>query len=134
MKINQYIKEYTDGKSIGFHCVVMEANELIVEILRINWDGIKEEFEDLFHFLQLWLYWRFGIDGETWKITRHSVKKFMDRKFVWNKIYVSVGLAENISGYAGNYKKIEKVVSQLQKFGVGREKAEEAYKEIVANK
>jgi hypothetical protein len=134
MKISQYVEEYTDGKSIRFHCVMMEVNELIVEILKINWGGIKEEFEDLFHFLQLWLYWRFGIDGEIWKITRHSVKKFMDRKFVWNKIYLSVGLSENISGYAGNYKKIEKVVSQLQRFGVGREKAEEVYKEIIANK
>ncbi|NMB48581.1 hypothetical protein GYA13_04035 [Candidatus Kuenenbacteria bacterium] len=131
MKISQYIKEYTDGKSIGFHCVMMEVNELIVEILRINWGGIKEEFEDLFHFLQLWLYWRFGIDGDIWKITRHSVKKFMDRKSVWNKIYLLVGLSENISGYAGNYKRIEKVVNHLQKFGIDRQKAERAFGEII---
>lgn len=38
---------------------------------------IGEELEDVFHFLQLWLYWRFGLDGEIWKMTKNSVKKFM---------------------------------------------------------
>lgn len=100
----------------------------------MKWDGIKEEFEDVFHFLQLWLYSRFGMDGEIWKITKNSVRKFMDRKLVWNRLYVSVGLPKNISGYVGNYKKMEKVVNQLQKFGIEKEKAEEAYRKIVANK
>ncbi len=134
MKISEYTKEYTAGKPITFYNVIMEANELIVEIVNIRWDGMKEEFEDVFHFLQLWLYSKFGVDGEIWKITKHSVKKFMDRKLIWNKIYVFVGLSENISGFVGNYKKIEKVVNHLQKFGIDRTKAEEAYGKIVANK
>lgn len=134
MKISEYTKEYTAGKRITFYNVLMEINELIAEVVKIKWNGIKEEFEDVFHFLQLWLYWRFGIDGEIWKVTKNSVRKFMDRKLVWNKIYVFVGLSENISGYVGNYKKIEKVVNQLQKFGIGKERAKEAYRKIVANK
>jgi hypothetical protein len=134
MKISQYVKEYTSGKRIPFHGVAMEINELIVEIFEMRWKGIKEEFEDVLHFIQLWLYWGFGIDGEIWKITRHSVKKFMDRKLIWNRIYASAGLPENISGYVGNYKKIEKVVSQLKKFGIKRKEAEEIYREIIANK
>lgn len=134
MKISQYIKEYTAGKPIKFNNVISEIKELIVEVVRMNKDEIKEEFEDVFHFLQLWLYWRFGMDGEIWKITNNSVKKFMDRKLVWNRIYASVGLSENISGYVGNYKKMEKVVNHLQKFGIDKEKAEEAHRKVVLEK
>lgn len=134
MKISEYIKEYTAGKSITFRDVIVEINEFLAEIVKMKWNGIIEEFEDIFHFLQLWLYSRFGIDGEIWKITRHSVKKFIDRKLVWNRIYTSVGLPENISGYVGNYKKIEKVVNQLRKFGIDKEKAEKAYRQVVLEK
>lgn len=131
MKISEYIKEYTSGDPIEFHSIIMEIDEMVAEIIKMNRSGIIEEFEDVFHFLQLWLHSRFGIDGEIWKITRHSVKKFMDRKYVWNQIYVSVGLSENISGYVGNYRKIEKVVKHLQRFGIEKEKAEESYRKIV---
>lgn len=131
MKISEYTRKYTAGKPITLRDVFTEISELIAEIVRVNRYGIEEEFEDVFHFLQLWLYCRFNIDGEIWKITKSSVRKFIDRKQVWGRIYLSVGLPENISGYVGNYKKGEKVVNHLQKFGVSREKAEESYKEIV---
>lgn len=134
MRISEYIKEHTAGKRITFRNVISEINEFLAEIIKLNKDATREEFEDIFHFLQLWLYWRFGVDGEIWKITKNSVKKFMDRKRVWNRIYIYVGLPENISGYAGNYKKIEKVMSHLQKFGIRKEKAEEAYRKIVLEK
>jgi hypothetical protein len=131
MKISEYVKKYTTGERITLREVFGEVKELFLEVLKLNGVGIKEEFEDVFHFLQLWFYWRFGVDGEIWKITENSVKKFIDRKLIWNKIYAFVGLPENISGYAGNYKKIEKVVNHLRKFGINREKAEEAYNKIV---
>lgn len=131
MKISEYTKEYTSGRPITFRDFSWEIKELIIEIVKLNKDGIKEEFGDVFHFLQLWLYCRFGIDREIWRITKNSVKKFMDRKNVWNKIYIYVGLEKNISGYVGNYKKIHKVINHLQKFGINKEKAEEAYNKIV---
>lgn len=132
MKISQYTIEYTENrKPITFYYVWLEIKEFFVEIVKFNWGGIKEEFEDVLHFLQLWLYARFGVDGELWGITKHSVKKFMDRKIVWNRIYVFVGLSENISGYVGNYRKVEKVIKHLNKFKIEKEKAELAYKEIV---
>ena len=131
MKISQYIKEYTSGESVGFKYVVGEVQELIAEVVKANKDGIKEEFGDVFHFLQLWLYWRYAVDGEVWRVTKSSVKKFMDRKAVWNKIYVAVGLSENISGYVGNYKRLEKVISHLERFGINRETAKVAYERIV---
>jgi hypothetical protein len=133
MKISEYVKNYTSGDPVFFHHVILEVKELIVEVTKRNYEGIKEEFEDVFHFLQLWLFWRFKLDGEIWKITKHSVKKFMDRKLVWNKIYVSVSLPENISGYVGNYKKLEKVINHLQRFGIDRKAAIKAHNEIVIN-
>ncbi len=134
MKISEYIKDYTVGKPITLKNVISEIKEFLIEVVKMNGEGMKEEFGDVFHFLQLWLYWRLSLDDETWEITKNSVKKFMDRKLVWNRIYIFVGLPENISGYAGNYKRIEKVVNHLQKFNIIREKAEEAYERIVVGK
>ena len=55
----------------------------------------------------------------------------MDRKQVWQEIYEFVGLDKNISGYVGNYNKIDKVINHLSKFGINKDKAEEAYRKIV---
>lgn len=134
MKISEYIKDYTNGQRVKFKEILAEVNELLVEVFKLNFKGMAEEFEDVWHFLQLWLFWRFGLDGETWWISRHSVQKFVNRKKVWNRIYVEVGLSENISGYVGNYKKIEKVINHLAKFGIPKEKAEIAYQKIVLEK
>ncbi|MDD5721497.1 MAG: hypothetical protein PHT16_03585 [Candidatus Pacebacteria bacterium] len=131
MNIGEYIKEYSNGEKITFLELLLEVRELITEIIKFNKKGIHEEFEDVLHFLQLWLYWRFGINGEIWKITRNSVKKFMDRKLVWREIYLFVGLPKGVSNFCGNYKRVQKVVSHLQKFGVNLEKAEEAHRKIV---
>lgn len=131
MKISEYVKTYTSGRRIIFSDIVEEVAELGAEVMKMSRAGMREEFGDVFHFSQLWLYWRFGLDGEPWRITRRSVEKFIARKAVWNKLYAYVGLPENVSGYLGNYKRIEKVVRQLGRFGIEREKAEEAYVKIV---
>lgn len=131
MKVSRYIKEYTEEVPFTIKDVFGEIKELFEGIVKFNESGIKEEFEDVLHFFQLYLYWRFGIDGELWYITRHSVQKFMDRKLVWDKIYSRAGLDEGISRYCGNYKRMEKVVSHLGKFGVGKEKAEQVYRDVV---
>lgn len=131
MLISEYTKEYTAGKGIYFKDVWSEIKEFLVEILRLDTTGIKEEFGDVFHFLQLWLYSQYKIDGQIWRITNYSVSKFIDRKKVWQELYEFVGLDKNISGYVGNYKKLEKVVKQLSKFNVNPEKAEAAYNSIV---
>lgn len=131
MRINQYTKEYTAGKQITLRDVFCEINELIAEIIKLNKNGIREEFQDVFLFLQGWLYWRFKINGELWRIHKDSARKFMERKQIWRRIYQSVGLPENISGYVGNYRKMEKVVGHLAKLGISKDKAEEAYRKIV---
>lgn len=134
MSIKEYMKEYTAGKGIYFKDVLGEVKELLFELFKLNSSGIKEESQDVLHFLQLWLYCRFGINGEIWSITGKSVAKFMNRKKVWQKIYEFAGLDKDISGYAGNYNKRDKVINHLSKFGVNRERAEETYKIIVENK
>lgn len=133
MNIKEYVKDYTSGERIKIKHILSEVQEFFEALFKWDLKGIHEEFEDVFHFIQLWLYWRFGLNGEIWGITRHSADKFMARRAVWRKIYLFVGLPENISNFVGNYKKIEKVIKHLNKFGVTKEKAETAYKEIVLN-
>lgn len=134
MKIKDYIKEYTLGTKVPFKDVWGEIKEFIAEVIKFNKDGMAEEAQDAFHFLQLWLYWQFGINGEIWNISKKSVKKFMDRKKVWQEIYIFAGLDENISNYVGNYKKFEKVKNHLSAFGISSDKAEEAFRIIVLKK
>lgn len=132
MNIKTYIKNYTSGDRVTFDKVIDEINEFLQELLKLNKQGIKEEFGDIIHFLQLWLYWKFGINGNLWGVTQTSVKKFMNRKKVWQEIYKEVGLNINISNFCGNYKKVEKVTKQLSNFGITKEKAQKAYEKIVS--
>jgi hypothetical protein len=131
MKIGEYIKKYTSGDRIFFKDVLAECVEFFAEVKKFNKRGMKEEFGDIFHFFQLWLFWDFGVDGEIWRFTKSSVDKFIDRKAVWRKIYEFVSLDKNVSNFCGNYEKIEKVVKHLSEFGIGKEKAEEAYRRVV---
>jgi hypothetical protein len=130
--IKTYIKNYTSGNKIGFDKVIDEIREFTQELVRFNKQGMKEEFGDIMHFLQLWLYWKFGINGKLWKVTQSSVKKFMGRKKVWQKIYKEVGLNTNISNFCGNYHKMEKVIKQLSNFDISKQKAQKAYKKVVS--
>ncbi len=87
MRMSAYVKEYTSGRRIVFADVLDECRELLVEIAKCNKAGIQEELGDVFHFLQAWLFWRFGLDGELWKITHGSTQKFINRVATWRKIY-----------------------------------------------
>jgi len=131
MKISKYVENYTSGNRITFKHVLDEINEFMHEVIKFNKEGINEEFQDIFHFLQLWLYWRFGLDSKIWKITQDSVNKFISRRKVWEKIYEYVGLDKNISKFCGNYKKEEKVIKHLAEFNISKEKSSDAYKKIV---
>ncbi|QQS38738.1 hypothetical protein IPM62_05125 [Candidatus Woesebacteria bacterium] len=133
MKISNYIKNYTAGNRITVKHIIAEINEYLHEVVRFNKSGMKEELHDIFHFLQLWLYWRVGLDGKVWKITQDSVDKFIKRRKVWENIYEYVGLDKNISKYCGNYKRKEKVIKHLSEYKVSREKSLAAYKKIVLN-
>ena len=128
MKIKDYIKEYSNGEPIKFREVIGEVNEFLAEVFKWNRAAMREEFEDVLHFFQLWLFWRFGLNGEIWGITRHSVAKFMGRKAVWRKIYVAAGLPKDSSNFCGNCNKMEKVVKHLRNFGIEKEKAEAAFR------
>jgi hypothetical protein len=134
MKIEEYVKKYTDGNRIHFFSkvgVTGEFMEFIKEIIKLNSVGMKEEWQDFLHFLQLWLYWRFGLNQNVWECTTNSINKFIERVTVWQKIYVYCGLPRDISGFAGNYNRIDKVINHLGKLGVSESKATEAYKNIL---
>ena len=132
MNIKTYIKNYTSGNRITFKKVIDEIGEFFQEVFKFNKQGIKEEFGDIMHFLQLWLYWKFGINGMLWKVTQPSVNKFIDRKKVWQEIYKEVGLNINISNFCGNYKKVDKVIKQLSNFGISKQRAQKAYEKVVS--
>ena len=134
MKIRDYIKTYTSKNMIYFQDVLGEIKEFIAEILRLNKRGIAEEGGDIFLALQAWLCSRFNVNGEIWRIAQKAADKFANRKIVWEEIYTYVGLDKNISGYVGNYARVEKVINHLASFGIDREKAKEAYKIIVFDK
>ncbi len=134
MKVDEYVREYTSRKPIRFSEVLEECREFLAEVFKFNKAGMKEEVQDVFHFFQLWLWWKFGLNGKLWKITAGSVQKFMNRRKVWREIYLYVGLPEDISNYNGNYKRINKVIGHLSSFGIREEKAREAYEKIVEQK
>ena len=131
MNIKNYIANYTSGNRIDFDKVLDEVKEFAVEVVKLNKQGIAEEFGDIMHFLQLWLYWKFGVNGKIWKICQASVNKFMGRKKVWQKIYKEVGLNKDISNFCGNYKKEEKVIRHLSNFGISKVKAQKAFEKVV---
>mgnify|MGYP001304296959 CR=1 FL=1 len=134
MLISEYIQKYTSRKRIHFAHVLSEIRELFWEILKMNKEGIAEEFQDVVHMMQLWVYWRFKINGEIWGWSKKSVTKFINRTETWQEMYEYLGLPRDISGYCGNYQKSFKVVKHLKDFGISEERALEAYNSIVKNK
>lgn len=131
MDIKTYISEFTSGERIYFNSVLAEVGEFFEAMTQGDRKGMSEEFGDVVHFFQLWLFWRFKINGEIWRGSKKSVEKFMARVKVWRSLYVYVGLDPKVSNFCGNYKKIDKVVKQLGRYGISRTKAEEAYRAIV---
>ena len=131
MKVDQYVQEYTHVKRVRFLRIFVEVGELLEAISLFDRKGIKEEYQDFLHFVQLWMYWRFGLNQEMWSCTKDSVDKFMKRKKVWHEIYKFVGLKPPYSNQCSNYKRKEKVVKVLKFYEVEEDKAVEAYNKIV---
>ncbi|MBI4837364.1 MAG: hypothetical protein HY813_03115 [Candidatus Portnoybacteria bacterium] len=133
MKTEEYIKQYSSGNRFYFKDVLVEFCELFGAILKFDEGGVVEEFRDVCVHLQIWLYYRFGINGEAWIVNMKAAEKYGARQIVWRKIYSFVGLDENISGYSGNYLKLEKVIIHLARFGIREGRARDAYQKIVLN-
>jgi len=131
MLVSEYVKTTTAGNRITFLHFLEEVWELVQAIIRLDKENVSEEWQDSIHFFQLWAYWRLGLDQHLWQCTSKSTAKFMARVEVWQKIYEYVGLPKNISGYAGNYNRLEKVETQLVSLGISKELAHRAYSEIV---
>ena len=132
MKIGQFCKEYTDPElRTGFLRVLDEVGELIGALFTFNPDKIKDEFADVLVLVQIWLYYKHKVDDNLWEGGVPSYNKIMLRRDYWKQIYDFVGLDRNVSSYCGNYKRERKVVSQLGRFGVSKERALEAFNGVV---
>ena len=129
MKINYFCKEYTHGK-VYFKDIIDEVQEFFEELIKFDREGMKDEFADVIAFFQMWLWNRFKINGQLWKLGLRSFNKFIARRKVWVQIYVFVGIKEKCT-YCRNYKRKNKVIKHLAKFNVSEKKAIEAYKSIV---
>lgn len=129
-KIEDVVWHYAPGR-MTLTRVLAEALELGEGVLRMDIQNIREEIGDTAHFLQLWLYWRFGINGKPWRISHGSIRKFAARIEVWEAIYQVAGLPESTPVYIGNYKKLHKVVEHLGRYGVNAEVAAIAYMVVV---
>ena len=132
MKIGQFCKEYTDPElRTGFLRVLDEVGELIGAIFTFDADKIKDEFADVLVLTQIWLYYKHKVDNDLWGGGMSAYSKIMSRRKYWNQIYDFVGLNRTVSYYCGNYLRKRKVVSQLGRFGISKERALEAYEKIV---
>ena len=134
MLVSEYRKLYTRGDPIYFKFVLGEVRELFDEVIVWNVPGMREEFEDVLHYTQLWLYSRYGIDMRIWHATRHSVDKFIKRNGVWREMYAYLGLPKETPAWGGNYNRVQKVIDHLARYGISEEKSEEVYKKFVADK
>lgn len=133
MKISEYIQNYTSGDEVHFVEIWQEVKEFLEEVVKFNVPAAKEEFSDVMHFIQMYLYWKLGRDGKVWKITEFSLRKFMGRLENWRKLYSEVGLDPMISNFCGNCSKEHKVVKQLAKFGIDEEVAKLAFQKVIKN-
>ena len=133
LKISEYIADYTSGDEVHFVEIWQEIKEFLHELIRFRWHASKEEFSDVLHFIQMYLYWKFGLDRKVWKSTEFSLRKFMGRLENWRKLYAEAGLDPMISNFCGNCSKEEKVVKQLSKFGVDELTAKKAFQKIIKN-
>lgn len=133
IKISDYIADYTSGDEVFFLEIWQEFKEFVVEVFRLDWKATKEEFSDVLHFLQMYLYWKFGTDGRVWRSTEYSLRKFMGRLENWRKLYAEVGLDPMISNFCGNCSKEYKVVKQLAKFGIDEAVAKKAFEKVINN-
>lgn len=130
MLVSEYVANYTHdfmekyGRNFGR--VWMEIVELLEELVKLNPKGIKEEFGDVVHLTQLWLY-SYGWDGKLWM---WCARKFIARQPVWQELFNYVGVAGR-PRMSTNYMREEKVIERLGLFGVPEEKAKEAYRVVI---
>lgn len=128
MLTSEYAKDFTQDKRTSLSRVWGEVKELAEEVLFWNWPGIKEEFGDVVHHVQLFMYTR-GWDTKLWM---WCAQKFIDRQKVWQEFYRQTGVPGRAC-YGGNYNRLAKVIAHLGKFGVSESAAVIAYGNIVHN-
>lgn len=106
---HQYPVSYTLG----------ELKELLVELVRLNAAGIREEFQDVAYGLQLLIHQRLGIDFEL-RLCEAVVQKFISRLQIWERIFSAESIPFDRAFLKGgsNWEKPYKVQAALALAGV----------------
>lgn len=126
MLTSQYARDFTGGERTKFYRVWLEIKELLAELLVVNFRGICEEFGDVVHHIQLWLY-SCGLDARLWM---WCARKFILRQEVWQAMHRELGLTCRAC-YGGNYHRPQKVINYFMYFGITPEAAMAAYRKVV---
>ena len=126
MKTSQFWRDYTSGDAFSLSDVFGELSEMLIELIKFNPRGIKEEFGDSLTYIQLWLYTRLNMDGHLWRLSLRSYKKYHQRKKVWDKIHDIAGIKG--VNYCGNYRKKEKIIEHLKELNISQDKINKAVK------
>lgn len=128
MKTSQFHKDYTNGDDFSISDIFDEFSELLIELIKFNPIGVKEELGDFSTYIQLWFYTRLNIDSHLWKMSLMSYEKYHQRREVWNKIHNIAEIKE--INYCGNYRKKEKIIKHLKGLNVSQDKIDKAIKMV----
>ncbi len=130
MRVSEYLVNFTNGETTTWSYVREELVELWHEVCTGNFRGMLEEFGDVVHHIQLYLYERFGWNHRLWKWCSN---KYIRRQIVWQQLYNFAGIPHRAC-YGGNYLRREKVVKQLGRYGVHPILAAAAWRSICGGK
>ncbi len=132
MKIKHFVNEYTHSKTT-FKNVWDEVIELSEELIPFNKKGVKEEFSDVIVLFQTWLWFKLNLNQNLWKLGKPSYKKFINRRAVWEELYIYTNLKKKCT-ICKNYNREWKVIKHLTSQGISELKSREAYMEVIMKK
>ena len=124
-----WMQQHTMASKLPLSYVWGEVQELWVEILALNGQGIREEWSDVACCGALWLH-GVGVLPGWWPIPEvfggYSARKFTKRREMWKHIFEhhQVEFKKEYLVNGGNYAKIKKVGLALALAGVNNIDAE----------
>jgi hypothetical protein len=128
MKISEFRKEYCERRKFRARDVFGEICELAEAIVKLDKYGVKEEFSDICVFIQCYLYDNHSLDQNLWTFGMPSFQKFMKRRKIWETMYSFLGINDRCTT-CKNYKRLHKVISHFEGYGIKQEKIVQAYKQ-----
>ena len=112
-------QEILGGRHYPFGYVAEEVREFLVEVLRMDFAGIRDERQDAAYAAQMWLYQRLGLNAPVVGCS-DSIEKFRSRIATWNRLFNERGLEFRVAYLEGgaNFAKPAKVKAAFAAAGV----------------